>query len=285
MKNFFEFFGFLSTACLSGLLVFTFIGKKEGRDKGITRDERLVSAYSTAAIEGEESLPAPRSITGKKARKDESDYAFTAAGGYGSKKAKKVMETPIIESEPEMSEADMLRALPSESNFIRSMVKRWKNPVASIADEYNVRPQVLLAHAIVASRLNEGYNGADLERDAARHGGERVGSVANALKKYKYGWTMQRLIEAHDLGGHFPENTPVVSASVVRPVKAAPSKAAPSSKPVAPKAAPIEDGFRQMVAKDYGFSNWAGLQRLGDPETKASAQKRVKSLIAAARIR
>jgi hypothetical protein len=284
MKNFFEFFGFLTTACLSGMLVFTFIGKKEGRSSGIERDDRMVSAYSTAAIEGEDALPTPRSITGKNARKNESDYAFTAAGAYGSKKAKKVMETPIIEEEPAMSETEKLRALPSDGSYVRATAKKWKNLVASTADAYNVRPQLLLAHVIVASRIHEGYNGTDLERDAARHGGERIGSVANALKKYKYGWTMQRLLEGYDLAGYFPESVPVASASVSRPAKATTSKPA-AAKPAAPQSSPVEDGFRQMVAKDYGFSNWAGLQRLGDPETKTAAQKRVKSLMAAARIR
>ena len=48
---------------------------------------------------------------------------------------------------------------------------------------------------------------------------------------------------------------------------------------------PVESGFREMVAKEEGFSSWQGLQRLGDPDTKKRADKRVKMLLGASRVR
>lgn len=40
-----------------------------------------------------------------------------------------------------------------------------------------------------------------------------------------------------------------------------------------------EESFKSMVAKENGFANWAGLQRLADLDTKAEASRRVKTLL------
>ena len=59
---------------------------------------------------------------------------------------------------------------------------------------------------------------------------------------------------------------------------------AKSSAPMA-KNNPVEEGFKNMVAKEYGFASWAGLQKLADPDTKSEAGRRVKSLMMASRVR
>jgi hypothetical protein len=290
MKNFFEFFGFLTTAAMSAFLVFTFIGKKENRG-GIERD-RLVSAYSTSAIEGKEafSTTSPRRITGKATKKSESEYEFTPAGAYGQKKNAK--SAPAIETEPEMAPEEKLKALYDDGAYVRSAVKKWKSAARDIAEEYNVRPQVLLAHAIAHAYVGP-YTRHQLEQDAARHGGERVMSVSAAIKKYPYGWTMQRLISGYDLASEFSEEVPVATASAYTAPKSkvsmAPAKTTAKSGAMATsktnQAAPAEAGFQAMVAKEYGFSTWQGLMRLGDHQTKSEAQRRVKGLMTAARIR
>ncbi|MCC7245356.1 MAG: hypothetical protein IT269_06730 [Saprospiraceae bacterium] len=288
MKNFFEFFGFLATAGISAVMVFSFIGKKDGR---VERD-RTISHYSTAAIEGDEAyaeadMTSPRRISGKGAKSNETEYEFTPAGGYGSKKARRNNDA-AIETEPEIAPEAKLRNLSADQSFVRSAAKKWKSASHELAEEYNLRPQVLLANAIVLSYVEEGFSRNQLEREAARHGGERLASVANACKKYRYGWTMSRLINDYDLAGYFPDETPVAAASVY----SAPAKTTKSatvttvkSAPAAAKTSPAEEGFKSMVAKEYGFTSWQGLQRLGDHETKAEAQRRVKSLLTAARIR
>ena len=48
---------------------------------------------------------------------------------------------------------------------------------------------------------------------------------------------------------------------------------------------PAEEGIKNMVAKEYGFGSWNGLARLADPDMKAEAQRRVRSLMMAARIK
>jgi hypothetical protein len=48
---------------------------------------------------------------------------------------------------------------------------------------------------------------------------------------------------------------------------------------------PVEEGFKNMVAKEYGFASWAGMQKLADPDTKSDAARRVKSLMMASRVR
>ncbi len=291
MKNFFEFFGFLTTACMSAILVFSYIGKKEHRSGGTEPTERLVSKHSTAAIEYDEPSAArdePSRITGKGARRSEGEYGFTPAGAYGNKKAKK--EAVIIEDDSEnIAPEEKLKSLYKDRDFVLSSAKKWKNIVSDISEEYNVRPQVLLAHALVQSYVGP-YSKAQLERDAAQHGGEQVMSEANALKRYRYGWTMQRLLNGFDLSGYFPEDVPVATASIARPSMKptktpATTKSGKTTVPAVSKLSPVEEGIRTMVAKEHGFSNWQGLMRLADQDTKVDAQKRVKSLMTAARIR
>ena len=80
---------------------------------------------------------------------------------------------------------------------------------------------------------------------------------------------------------------PVASANATTSFKSTSTakKAAVAKAKPAASMAPAEAGFREMVAKEEGFSSWQGLQRLGDIDTKKRAEKRVKVLIGAARVR
>lgn len=273
MKNFFEFFGFLSAAGMAAVVIFLFIGKKDGL-KGADKN-RLVSEYN---ISDESDMPEkPRAIA---------LHPSKSSGKGGTKKEKVVREVAA----PEESAAERLKYLYDDAEFVASTAKQWKSAVKDVSEEYNVKPQVLLANVLVQSYLGS-YSKSQLKRDAVQHAGEQIKSVSAALKTYPYGWSMQKVMQQYDLLRYFPEEMPVAAATVrMAPEKKLVAKgemkgSKPAAKPAAPQVSAVEDGFRAMVAKENGFTSWAGLQRLADPDTKADAQKRVKTLMLAARIK
>jgi len=273
MKNFFEFFGFLSAAGMSAVVIFLFIGKKEGL-RSDDKDTR-VSEYN---ISSEADMPdRPRAIALHPSKSSKS----------ASRKEKAVQQ----EEERSQSASEQLKNLYDDAEFVSSTAKQWKSTVRDIAEDYNVRPQVLLAHVLVQSYIGN-YSKSQLKRDAGQHAGEQIKSVSAALKSYPYGWSMQKLMQQYDLMRYFPEEVPVASASLhmmpekkMTPKTVSKGTSKPTAQPAASAVSPAEDGFRNMVAKEYGFSSWTGLQRLADPETKTEAQKRVKRLMLAARIK
>ncbi len=272
MKNFFEFFGFLSAAGMSAVVIFLFIGKKEG-----LRGSDKVAMMSEHNISDESDMPErPRAIALHPAKN-------------GSKAGVK-KERMTSESAPDQSAAERLKYLYDDAEFISSTSKQWKSTVKDVAEDYNVRPQVLLAHVLVQSYVGN-YSKGQLKQDASRHAGEQIKSVAAALKTYPYGWSMQKLMQQYDLLRYFPEEMPVASASLhMMPEKKMMPKGEmkgnkQAAQSTASQVSAVEDGFRIMVAKENGFSSWAGLQRLADPETKVEAQTRVKRLMLAARIK
>lgn len=270
MKNFFEFFGFLSMAGISAALIFLFIGKKEGLKGGGAREGFLTEMSASAEVPD-----APRAIADRPARSERREKSARAAAAPSTR---------------EIAPEEQLKSLYNDDAFVAATAKKWKSAVADAADEYNIKPQVLLAHVLVQSYLG-GYSKSDFNDDVARHAGERVKPVSAALKGYRYGWSMQKLMAGHDLLRYFPEEVPtaVAASEPVRfvPEKKMTAKGAVPTKPAAPVAqnSPAEEGFKAMVAKEYGFSSWSGLQRLADPDTKTDAQKRVKTLMMAARVR
>ncbi len=283
MKNFFEFFGFLSTACISAALIFIFIGKKDGL-KGESKGGFLTEMGSDVEVAN-----APRSISDRPMRSN-------SAGNNKRDKASGTNEA----NAPELAPAERLKSLYDDNDFVTTTAKEWKGLVRDAADEYNVKPQVLLAHVLVQSCLGD-YSRTQLYNDAARHAGERVKPTATAIKGYRYGWSMQKLMNEHDLLRFFPEERPTTTApsyakamvgesagmskSAKFVEKSTASKGlAKSSAPIA-KNNPVEEGFKNMVAKEYGFASWAGLQKLADPDTKSEAGRRVKSLMMASRVR
>lgn len=270
MKNFFEFFGFLSAAGMSAALIFLFIGKKEG----LKNDKDLqVSGYNIAA---DSDMPAePRAIAMRPSK--------------GSKTSVK-KEKAARETAPDQSASEKLKYLYDDAEFIAATAKQWKSAVKDASEEYNIKPQVLMAHVVVQSYTGS-YSKNQLRRDAVQHAGERIKPVSAAVKTYPYGWSMQKVMQQYDLLRYFPEEMPTASATVrMTPEKKMSAKgemkpAKQAVKSSAPQASAVEDGFRAMVAKENGFSTWAGMQRLADPDTKASAQKRVKTLMMASRIK
>ena len=273
MKNFFEFFGFLSTACISAALIFIFIGKKDDL-KSNSKGGFLTEMGAESEI-----ADAPRSI---------SDHPMRS-GSVSSAKREKTGRSSTSNS-PEMASEEKLKSLYDDNAFVTATAKEWKGLVRDAADEYNVKPQVLLANVLVQSYLGD-YSRSQLYNDAARHAGDRIKPVALAVKSYRYGWSMQKLINGYDLMRYFPEERSTITAaagmSTSRKVaeKSTVSKGlAKSSAPVA-KNNPVEEGFKNMVAKEYGFGSWAGLQKLADPDTKSEATRRVKSLMMGSRVR
>lgn len=272
MKNFFEFFGFLSMACISAALIFIFIGKKDG----LRSDAR--GGFLTEIGADAEVADAPRSI---------SDRPMRSSMVAGNSKRDKSTR-PDESAASAMSADDRLKALYNDGEFVSATVKQWKGMVRDAADEYNVKPQVLLAHVLVQSYLGD-YARTDLYNDAARHAGERIKPTATAIKGYRYGWSMQKLMAEHDLARYFPEDVPTAAASMPTTRKAAEKQfvskgITKTSAPVA-KNNPIEEGFKTMVAKEYGFASWAGLQKLADPDTRTDATRRVKTLMMGSRVR
>lgn len=279
MKNFFELFGFLSTACISAAIIFIFMGKKDilkGNDK-----DALVSEYSVVA----DAPNAPRSVT-----KGSRDSYASDSGSARRAKGSRDVSAP---SESNVAAEERLKALFNDGSFVSETVKKWKSIVADVADEYNVKPQVLLANVVVQSYLG-GYSKSQLNDDAAQHAGDRVMPASSAAKRYKFAWSIQKVMEQHNLGRYFvEEEIPTASASSSRMVSAknTSAKGVAASKPSAQKVTatakndPIEEGFKNMVAKEYGFGSWTGMQRLADPDMTAEAKRRVRSLMMASRIK
>lgn len=278
MKNFFELFGFLSMACISAAIIFIFMGKKDIL-KGDAKDA-LVSEYGVVA----DAPNAPKSVT-KGARDSYASDSGSARRAKGTREAAGVAMSNVAAEE-------RLKSLYSDNDFVYAAVKKWKSAVADVADEYNVKPQVLLANVVVQSYLGN-YSQSQLSQDAAQHAGDRVMPAASAAKRYKFGWSVQKVIDQHNLGSYFAAEIPTASASASRMVSAKNStaKGVATAKVSVPKVVatakndPAEEGIKNMVAKEYGFGSWNGLSRLADPDMKAEAQRRVKSLMMAARIK
>ena len=278
MKSIFELFGFLSMACISAAIIFIFMGKSDAL-KGGNSDKTIAGYNSVADVPN-----APRSVT--KGVRD--SYTNEAGSARRAKNGREVASPAMSNVAPE----ERLKTLYNDADFVAQTVKKWKSTVADVADEYNVKPQLLLANVVVQSYLN-GYSMGQLNDDAAQHAGDRVMPVASAVKRYKFGWSVQKVMEQHNLDRYFAAEIPTASASSSRMVSAKNSsaKGEGSAKPSAPRVvataqnSPVEEGFKNMVAKEYGFGSWNGLQRLADPDMKADAQRRVKSLMMAARIK
>jgi hypothetical protein len=277
MKNFFEFFGFLSTAFISAVLIFIFLGKKD------VSDFTPKSGFAPEMESVSEVPMSPNAIAERPAR-----YEKSAEKSGRREKSVKSAELPAVER---TNDDQKLRALYADEAFVRSTAKQWKGLVRDAADEYNLKPQVLLAHVLVQRYLGE-YSREQLYQDAARHAGERVKPTASAMKGYKYGWSMQKLMSEYDLMRYFPEEkTASMASAAPKSPKAKKATASTTTKSSTKPSAPVaktnaaEEGFKAMVAKEYGFGSWAGLQKLADHSTKSEAQRRVKSLMMAAKIR
>ncbi len=272
MKNFFEFIGFVSTALISGFLVFSYVGHKKNTDKPMT--DELLTAYN---VQKPESAPefAPISSSRTKASKEKRQTPKGSVADY-----------TIAKTESSASVTERLRDLYNDGAFVRSTVSQWKKNVAAASETHSVKPHLLMANVIVKSYLGN-YTAGEFNRDVSEHAGDMAVPASAAVKSYDYAWSVGKVAQQFDLAKYFPAPMPVASANATTSFKStgtAKKATVAKAKPAA-SMAPVEAGFREMVAKEEGFSSWQGLQRLGDIETKKRAEKRVKILIGAARVR
>ncbi|MBL7826236.1 MAG: hypothetical protein JNJ57_06355 [Saprospiraceae bacterium] len=278
MKSIFELFGFLSMACISAAIIFILMGKKD-----------ILTAASVDAkpdLYGEvaDAPGSPKSVT--KGSKGNYDSDSGSARRAKSNRAEAASDNRVAPEE-------RLKSLYNDQDFVHATVNKWRGDVSDMADDYNVKPQVLLAHVVVQSYLGE-YGKGDLKRDAAQHAGDRVMTATAAAKRYEFGWSVQKVMEQNRFDQYFAEEVATASAGVpTRMVSSKNVAAKPESTSrnhsvkVTPTAknAPMEEGFKSMVAKEYGFATWAGLERLADADMKTEAQRKVKSLMLAARVK
>lgn len=279
MKNVFELFGFISMACISAAIIFMFMGKKDISAAAAMGDKP--NLYSEVA----ETPGMPKSVT-KGIRGNYSSDSGSARRLNNTQESGARASTVAPE--------ERLRALYADGDFVYEAVKKWRSAVSDMADEYNVKPQALLANVLVQSYLGN-YTTAQLQQDAARHAGDRVMPAANAAKRYPFAWSVQKVMEQNHLDRYFNEEVHTAAAAVpdrmISAKYATGTKGIATPKVSAPKVvataknSPVEEGFRNMVAKEYGFTSWTGLERLAEPEVKNEAEHRVKSMLMASRIK
>ncbi len=281
MKGFFELLGFASMALISGFLVFTLVGRNI---KTLRPDaQEMLSENNISDHSGPRELPTISNSKGG---------SRATSGRAESQKAQR----SAASERPAANASEQLRDLYTDQQFVTATVQRWKRAVADANDVHTIRPDVLMSNIIVRSYLGA-YSQRDFQQDVSEHAGDCAVSASNALKTYEYGWSMAKLMQQHNLAKYFP--APAAStAAQFRPKsrvaeanvfsmsskKSAPAAAPKIAKPTASTSA-AEAGFRDMVAKEEGFSSWAGLQKLGDIDTKQTAERRVKRLLSAARVR
>lgn len=277
MKSFFELLGFAATALISGFLVFSYVGHK--KNAGKADGQELVVAHNTDAPGEMPQLPqVSKSQTVAKSMKKSKKEAPAA---YPIEKKTLAVETASV--------TEKLRSLYTDEDFVVATAKKWKKHIAEASETHSLKPHLLLSNVVVQSYLGN-YTARDFNRDVSEHAGDLAVPTSTAVKSYDYSWSVGKLAQMYNLAKYFPAATPVAAAkattSYKAPVMAKKSAAAAPQKNVKQAAAsPAEAGFREMVAKEEGFSSWQGLQRLGDPETKKNAERRVRTLMSAVRVK
>lgn len=275
MKNFFEFFGFLSTACLSGIIMFLFLGRTE-RD-GVVGELFRTDKVVSASVEEEVAPASPRKMS----------EALPEMPRISRNVASRRDHNKTVAPEAPSSEA-ALAELYNDADYVNSTVKKWKTAVADAAEVYSANPVVLMAHVLVQDFLGD-YTAAALKRDAARHAGERVMANDVVLRRYAYAWSMKALMKQYRLEKHFPSATPEADIQLLSPHKAGVASANAKTtkslprlggeKPMEKRTSGREEGFKKMVAKQYGKKDWKTVGK--DPK----AMKKVKMLNTASRIK
>lgn len=277
MKGFFELLGFASTALLSGFLVFSYVGQKKNAEKSGLFDSKSASISETPT-----SLPELKSVSSSRMTSKEKAKAQNEVGtSYAAEK-----KTLAVES---ASVTEKLKSLYTDEDFVNSVAKKWKKQVADASETHSVKPHLMLANVVVKSYLGN-YSSSDFNRDVSEHAGDLALPTSAALKSYDYSWSVGKVAQQYNLTKYFPAPTPVAAAKVTPSYKAPAAKkttAATAQQKTKPQAtvSPVEAEFREMVAKEEGFTSWQGLQRLGDLDTKKNAERRVKMLTSASRVR
>lgn len=265
MQNFFSTIGFLVTACLFGAGFFIMLGRKDA-------DRKVASGIETLSETME--LPSNEGIA-------------PLTDGYRESKGKKrKMESKGQVQDVREEQAD-LKSLYGNSDYVQRAAAAWKGRVKAASEEYSIRPDALLAHAIIQSYLGQNYGERSFARDLGAHAGDLVMPFEKAVKSYPNGWSIGYLCDKYDLMRHFPakaEKKVAFAGAVTAP--AAPKKmtAAPERRPEA-KVAPREAGLREMVAKKYGYDSWAELCQKADRTQRLQAEAKVNSFKQAMTIR
>jgi hypothetical protein len=278
MKGFFELLGFAATALISGFLVFSYVGHKKNADKPDGKE--LVAAYNT---DESATLPELQPVSGSGIVKEKKKSSKGTAVDLPAQRK----TTLAVES---VSVSEKLKGLYADEDFVVSTAKKWKKAVAEASENHSVKPHLLLSNVIVKSYLGN-YTIREFNQDVSEHAGDLAIPNSTALKSYDYSWSVGKVAQQYGLTKYFPAAAPVAQAKMT-PSFSAPSTskkpaaaAAPQQKKPVATVSPSEAGFREMVAKEEGFSSWQGLQRLGDLDTKKNAERRVKMLMSAVRVR
>ncbi len=276
MKSFFELIGFAATALISGFLVFSYVGQKKNADKP-DAGEKLVTAFNTE--EEAAALPDLEPVSGSRMIKEKKSAKSAAAGELPSSRK------PVLAVES-ASATEKLKSLYSDAAFVKETAAKWKKQVAEASETHSVKSHLLLSNVIVKSYLGN-YTARDFNRDVSEHAGDIAVPNSVALKSYDYSWSVGKVAQQYNLTQYFPAPVPVAAAKtpVLKSVGTPKKSAAPQKSKAPASVSPLEAGFREMVAKEEGFSSWQGLQRLGDPDTKKNADRRVKTLMGAAKVR
>lgn len=277
MKSFFELIGFAATALVTGFLVFSYVGQKKNADKTDV-GEKLVTAFNKEEDDAA-SLPDLEPVSGSRMIKEKKASKGAAAAEMPASRK------PVLAVES-ASATEKLKKLYGDEAFVRETASKWKKQVAEAGETHSVKSHLLLGNVIVKSYLGN-YTARDFNRDVSEHAGDIAVPNSVALKSYDYSWSVGKVAQQYNLTRYFPASVPVAAAKipVMKSVGTPKKSAAPQKPKAAASVTPLEAGFREMVAKEEGFSSWQGLLRLGDPDTKKNAERRVKTLMGAAKVR
>ncbi len=309
MKNFFESIGFLATAVITGFLIFMMIGKSKNQPQNLTTETsataaakaEILTTHKNAGIEFEEDFA--ENIAGRTAGGNaEAKIGAVTTVSKTPRKTPAPEAIPVKKSTAEAKTAaptNDLREIFTDEIFIQNLLSKWKSRVAKTASENEIRPGFLMANVLVQTYLGE-YNSPDFQSDVAKHRGDAALPAATALRKYDNEKTIAALVKMYDLdrAAGFAaakytskkevKSEPISSAKKKSKDKLKPETHKPEVKKVGQSDSKISNAeaySREMAAKEFGFSTWQGLQFLADPDTKTKAEKRVKTIMLASRIR
>jgi hypothetical protein len=297
MKSIFELLGFLFTALITGVLAFLYIGHSKNSPK---TEKTVISSFNKDGIEYETAEATSFASVPKLKIKEPESSVYSPAQtpsltNFEKRKKTVVEEKPVWAKE---TSADKLKKIYEDETFVQSAIEKWKKKVADASKENDIRPTFLLANCVVKSYLGN-YAIKDFSNDIGQHISDVEEPANDAVKFYDNHNCILRLVKLYELEALFPKIAKPIIVSKTKKVKEKERivKETPSRKAIKPVIeAPIvkttkskeldsEKSFREMVARQEGFDTWQGLQFLADPETKKNAEKRVKLLASAARVK
>lgn len=289
MKSFFTLVGFVGVLFASGALSFIGIGYINDADKKFGQSEEEV-IVNGERMEGD-------MVMGRVSDEELSAPPTIASADSPSRKTRK--KTDVKTEVPEIIEKEsiqsQLKRLYNEDRFVMSTVRRWEKDVKDLADQYTLKPEVLMAAVIIDAYTGD-FSKSSIRAIARDHAGERVMPRSEALRNYDYGWSMNKLIEKFDLDKRFAPRTRAKKAVVESRTSAekATHRKSDVEKSTAVKTAKntpkerlssVEIEFRKKVARSMGFQTWEGLMQLGNPEQRDKAKRALDMLMMTAKVK